>query len=316
MNKLAVVFACDDNYALPFAVVLESLLINRKKGTYYDVYCLVPESFSANNLEKLNTLEEKYEDFTLNFIDLGNKFKNTAMSIEHISYVTYFRLLLPELLISYDKCLYLDVDMIITEDLTELFATDLDGFYLGAVKHPLLFHRTKIKQYSISDNSYFNAGMLLMNLELLRKDNMQSKFIELMKEQFAIQDQDVLNIACNKKVKFLALKYNMMIKTCEFLEQLKSIKVYENDFFDAKRAPIIIHYANKEKPWQYNNLKFSQQWNDVFSQSIFSDLDLNQKRVSLTNLFFRSTVNLVKTELLKVYLVYKLNKFIKKVRKK
>lgn len=280
--KYNVVFACDNNYAMPFAVVLESMLASKAVDTFYDVHCLVPGAFSKENVERIGQLAGKYEGFSLQYHDLADRFQDKEMTIKRISYVTYFRLLLPELLPDAKVCLYLDVDMIVCGDLRPLFSEDIKDCYLGAVRHPSKAYRkrNKIKSYDVPGEGYFNAGMLLMNLELMRRDNKQEEFLRLMDENFVLQDQDVMNVACTSRTKYLGLKYNAMTKLFKLGYGKQAKALYGEELVEAKTNPVIIHYADPEKPWQFTNLPFGQLWDDVFLKSVYQDQSLERQYFS------------------------------------
>lgn len=302
MKKLPIVFACDENYALPFAVALESLLANKNKDSFYDVYCLVPGEFSEETKQRFDMLRQRCDNFDLSFVNLSGAFSNVEMFIEHISFVTYYRFKIPSILKKYDKALYLDVDMIITSDLSALFEIDLSDSYVGAVKHPTLLHREKVKGYTIPKNSYFNAGMLLLNLDLIRKDKKDEELISLMPENFPIQDQDILNIVFKEKVKYLDLRYNMMTRLCGRFEESLAFATYGENFAIAKIRPVIIHYASKEKPWEFSNLAYNNIWDNYYKLSVFSDvIDLNSRsHINYTINGFKGFISWVKRFVLKI----------------
>lgn len=314
MNKYPVVFACDENYAMPFAVTVESLLGSADKNTFYDVYCLVPELFSEETMERLKKIQEKYQNCNITYLNLSGEFEEVKMNIAHISFVTYYRFKIAELLPQYDKALYLDVDMIINKDLTDLFETDLKDCYVGAVKHPTLLHRTKIQDMEVPENSYFNAGQLLMNLDLIRKDNKDKEFINMMPKQLPIQDQDILNIVCGKKVKHLPLKYNMMTRLCSPFERLNAKKIYKKTYDEALKNPSIIHYADRTKPWDYSNVPFNDLWDKVFVNSCYGDtIELsNRKKVNKTKVLVNDSKIAVKKFLIQFDTVKKLNNLRKR----
>ena len=311
MNKLAVVFAFDDNYAMPFAVTIESLLSNKSKETFYDVFCLIPNDFSAENMSRIEKLNDKYNDFSMTFINLGDRFKNEKMKMKHISYVTYFRLLIPELLADYDKCLYLDVDMAVCQDLTWLFAYDLTGYYVGVVRHPLLNTRRKVGKYDTAKDTYFNAGMLLMNLDLMRKDNKQEEFIGLMSEGFVMQDEDILNLACFNKAKFLPLKYNLMTSICGPFEKIRAKRLRGQEYYSATQDPAIVHYIMAQKPWKCKSLPYFNVWDKYFKQSVFSDMQLDQYQESKFSMCKASFIYELKVFLLSFKVIDALNEFRK-----
>src|SRR5699024_1632037 len=92
----------------------------------------------------------------------------------------YFRLLLPELLPGVKRILYLDVDMLVLDNLVEIYRTDLGNNILGFVRD---FPITNDKNYSSClllgkfGNRYFNSGMLLMDLVAMRENNIVRRFM-------------------------------------------------------------------------------------------------------------------------------------------
>lgn len=279
MNKVPIVFACDENYAMPFSITVESLLLSKNDDSFYDIYCLIPKDFKKEIRTRIDSLYERYKEFRITYINLENAFNEVILKSEHISFVTFYRFKIPELLPDYNKALYLDVDMIIKDDLQELLGVELDDFYVGAVKHPSLLDRTHIQGHKVPENSYFNAGMLLFNLKKIRHDKLDNKMISMIPWDLPIHDQDILNVACGSKVKHLDLKYNMMTRLCYLSEKKRAYKIYGVDYINAATKPVIIHYANKEKPWHYSNLHYNRDWDDIFLRSGFSDLiDLKSRK--------------------------------------
>lgn len=311
-RKYPVVFACDENYAMPFAVTVESLLDNAKNDTFYDVYCLIPEDFSEDCKTRLAKIQKKYKNCSISYINLQGAYSKVERIIPHISFVAYYRFNIPEVLPQYDKVLYLDVDMIIKEDLSNLFETDLIDCYVGSVKHPTLLHRTEVKGYSIPKNSYFNSGMLLMNLEKIRQDKKDAEWIDMIPGKFPIPDQDILNISCAEKVKHLSLRYNMMTRLCNSFEINNAKKVYKDSYDDSVKKPAIIHYADKTKPWDYQNLAFNEDWDKYFIQSCYSDtIDLqNRKNVSYFKVNIKSFIGMIKRFLIR----FKIVRYLKNIR--
>lgn len=277
MKKYAVAFACDNNYAMPFAVTLESMLQSRHETTFYDVYCLIPGNFSAENIEKIEQIKAKYDNFDLTFINMADTFQNVLMTIDHISHVAFFRLMIPELVKDHDQCLYLDVDMIVKEDLSELISTDLGDNLIGAVANPSFATRTKVKDYPIEIGTYFNSGMVLFNSKKILEENKHLEFYNRVSENFKCLDQDLLNVCTNGRVHFIDLRYNLLVKLTSFDQAPRARKMYREKFDKALKTPAIIHYANREKPWNYDGVDYEEDWLSVFHNSVYSDMKLVRK---------------------------------------
>lgn len=274
MKKYAVAFACDNNYAMPFAVTLESMLLHRKETTFYDVFCMVPSGFSQENMQRIEKIKQKYSNFKLTFLDMKDAFQSLSMTVKHISYVTYFRLKIPELITDHDQCLYLDVDMIVKQDLSDLIGLPLGDNLVGAVVNPAFATRSKVKTYPIPAGTYFNAGMILFNSKKIREEGLSEKLYAMISEDFKCMDQDLLNVATTGRVAFVDLKYNFLIKLVTYDQEMRCRSLYGQGYDEARDTPAIIHYANREKPWAYSNVPYEKDWHDVFAQSVYADMNL------------------------------------------
>lgn len=260
-----VVLASDDNYAPYMYVTMFSMLVNKNAETKYDFYLLVPSSFSKEHLSLIAELENKY-DCIVQFIDMKNAFNGIKTSISHITTPAYYRLLSADLLPQYKKCIYLDCDIIVTQDLSDIYNTDLGDNYVGGVLAPAYLYRYKAIYHSIrlgisSMIGYINSGVVLFNLEKIRQDNLTSRFMELSRKRLQSQDQDVLNVACIKRVHHFPLKYNLMIKYWNEWEKVARLNIFSREVInEAIKNPVIIHYADRRKPWNDKNVWYAQEW--------------------------------------------------------
>ena len=125
------------------------------------------------------------------------------------TYMTLIRLALPEILPNENKVLWVDVDTIVTADISELFAIDLDGCYFGAVEEPERSKRPFV---------YYNAGIMLHDLEALR-DGKYKQLINLVNGfKMDFPDQDAINLSCQKQIKPISAIYNSCPWTGELLD--------------------------------------------------------------------------------------------------
>ena len=269
---IPVVMALDENYLLPTSTAIASLLTNAKKQTKYDIYLLVPNELSACNRDLLRSYQDKYPGCKINFISMENEFEDATISLSHITKVTYYRLMIPSLLPQYSKCIYLDGDLVVDTDLTDMYRTNVDDFYVAGVKAAgYMYPEWKIEYETQrtglpSISQYINAGVLIMNLAKMRKHNLQDQFLELAKLPFQSQDQDVINIACYNSIKILPPKFNLMTKyltqekgRCRFNDIGQNVYAAE-ECAEALSNPVIIHFADKRKPWNERNSILSLYW--------------------------------------------------------
>ena len=188
-----------DDFSLVFEDV-ESYVKYAKELGFKNII-LAGHSLGSNKIINYLAVEK---DCNVTFVDMKDCFKDLVMTHDFISYPTYFRLLVCDLLPDYDKCIYLDIDTIVLEDLSLFYAQDIEDFYLAGVRAAgYQFNAVhNIRRLGLPDVSdYINAGVLLMNLKKLRQDTMSKKFLDLIKEKYHDQDQDILNVACYGKIK-------------------------------------------------------------------------------------------------------------------
>jgi lipopolysaccharide biosynthesis glycosyltransferase len=310
-TRIPIAMATDENYAMPTAVAMTSILENAAKNTFYDFYILVPAGFSARSARKIALVKAAHSHCSIHFIDMKDSFSDTLMRLSHTTKPTCYRLLLGEILPQYEKCIYLDSDIIVRADLAELFSTDLEGCCLAGIKDvdfndPLKNHDERYKETGLSAKSgYINTGVLLMNLKKIRDDKMTEIFLREIKKGYLFQDQDVLNITCLNKIRHLPVKYNLMNYLFLFPDRNPYLIYPAGEFDEAKDNPVIIHYAAHLKPWLYYGLIFDAAWHKYFSLSVFKSQKLKRRngkfKIFCDNIL-RKTDNAVM--LIKVFLRY------------
>ena len=250
MNKqnIPIFFAVDDGY-LPFlAVVMQSLIDNSSKENIYDIKILFTKISNENQYKIKNRYES--DNVKIEFVDLNNyleKFNDKFYTRDYYSKTTYYRLFIPDLYPEYDKVIYLDSDMTVLTDVAKLYNIDIKDNLLAAVPDGVIQSEPAFQEYvekvvGMSDyNYYFNAGMLLMNLDALRKFKFIDKFLYLLETiKFAVaQDQDYLNRICKGRTYMLDESWNTMPGGIAEKENLN-----------------IIHYNLSYKPWHFDNIMY------------------------------------------------------------
>ena len=126
---------------------------------------------------------------------------------------------------------------------------------------------------------YINAGMLLMNLQQIRKDNMTKKFIKLSERNYQTIDQDVLNVACYGKILTLPPKYNTQIKGFTKNNLYLRNLYKEQEINQAKHSPFIIHYPDKKKPWNSIGIYMEKFWWDIAKKTPFINSFFNREKI-------------------------------------
>ena len=204
-NSINIVFGADNTFFLPLVVCIQSIISHTSDQFNYDIIIL-SQNFNNEYLNILESMIKNRNNISIRVYDVTyfvDKFCMKKLKTGHrLSLATYYRLFIPELMNKYDKVIYLDGDTIIIEDLKILYSFDLKDMYAGAVIDYNIIkdmsRSFKNHVHSVLEmndvSRYFNAGVLLLNLDLIRKNFTTEYFIhqaEIKGEKH--HDQDVLN---------------------------------------------------------------------------------------------------------------------------
>ncbi len=260
---IPIVYSTDNEYVFVVIVSITSLVLNANADTFYDLYILTDDSFCRKK-EVLKSLEEFDKKLNIDFINVGNRFEAACLRYDFISRPTYFRLALPQLL-KEEKCIYLDADTIVCEDLRILYETDLTDKYIAGVKAPWFHIREDGDRYCEQARlpnmeQYVNAGVLLFNLDEMRKYDLADQFMDYLKYDMECQDQDIINSCCYGKIVSIPFQYNVMTKYTNW--ELKDYQGIfpETELTGAWNNPSIIHYADRIKPWNVPECCMGEFW--------------------------------------------------------
>ncbi len=244
---IPIFFAVDDNYAPYLAVALSSLREHVSADREYRVYVLT-DKLDELNRERLKTLSA--ENISVEFVSVAERLCRFGEKLhlrDYYSKATYYRFFIPELFPQYDRCLYLDCDIMLLRDAAELFGADLRQSWLAAVRDDVVFGNEVFEAYTervlgVPSRRYFNAGILVMNLKAMRAVSIENRFLELIsRRQYAVaQDQDYLNVLCAGHVHWLDGRWNAT--AFPDLEKCKK--------------PFIVHFKLNFKPWHYSGISF------------------------------------------------------------
>lgn len=249
-------YAVDNSCIEPFIVSITSIVNNANNNEVLHFHIIYRE---LDNIKILKN-ELSFKKHTVEFIQLSKKqisrlgdFKND------ISTYKYF---IPEIANELDKCLYLDCDTVVLSSLYELYKTKLLKSYMAVVESAIDSEKKSEKVNLLNIPNYFDCGVILMNLKLIREDDLANKWIVARKNIYKYlenPDCDVVNLIVNNIFTMLKPQYNLQT---EIFENPKPFWCYTTDEKEfAKNNPVIIHYSGKNKPW---NSVSSHLWKDIY----------------------------------------------------
>ena len=284
-KSIAVSFATDNKYIYPTIVSLASLVINASINTFYNIYILHTPDFSDNSKHFLKSIEDKYSYICqINFINMENKYKDLPLN-DQKAIPTYYRLSLQDLLPEVDKIIYLDGDTLIFEDLKELIEIEMkENLILGFLDSvPDAIHNFGFKNPTV-----LNAGVLLMDLNGLRKYNFSQKIVDFFSKypnNITQHDQTIINVVLQDKIAPIPPKYgiwawNTNQEAIEHLEkQWPKLKYNKKDFYDAIKHPAIVHYVWPKPFWRFVTKYYDKWWNYARSTGYFFQIYFNSPQL-------------------------------------
>ncbi len=260
---IPIFFAADDNYAPFLGVALHSLIENASPEYQYNIHILT-EGLSDKNMSRLSAYNSENVIIIFNNVAEGIKAMSERIHVrDYYTKATYYRFLIADMFPDYDRGLYLDCDIVVNGDVSELFNCNLGNNLVAAMNEEVMLaydvYGTYVeKVLGVDRNVYFNAGILVLNLDMFRKVDIQARLLEIMSEYtFTVtQDEDYLNVLCHGNVLLLPQRWNKnSFPGCED----------ENDH--AK----IVHYKINWKPWHYDGVGYEKDFWEYAARTEYYD---------------------------------------------
>lgn len=262
-KHLHVALASDSNYAEFVAVVLVSLFETNTWQDFTTIH-LLSNGIDEVTLEKLaqHVPEGKGE---LKVYDIRSLKEDLGVDVPPtIAITSYARLFLPNLLSrDVDRVLYLDCDIVVNGSVEEFYCVDFDGKWVAGVLDTLNTAAPKTAVGMAPDDEYFNAGVLLMNLNAWREHDVTQQCLDFLIAhggKVTHHDQGIINGVCNHHKLYVLPKYNTTTTYYShpywYLQQHNSPFYSAEEVDDAKSAPSIIHFTEGflNRPWVKNSL--------------------------------------------------------------
>ena len=274
VNKgIPIAMALDDNYVYPTIVAITSAMENKNVATEYSFYLMHPNEFKDESKEKIKSLEKKYGKCHIHLINMGEQFK-TANDKGHITTPTYYRLALSELLVNLNKIIWLDGDTLTFQDLAQMYDIDMDGlYYRGYLDNNV----DGTSSFGVKSEHYICAGVMLINLKELRKNDMANKFNSFIEENNVLlvqHDQTVINVVCADKIGVLPPKFGMFNihaqkdKAKQYAGILIGDEKYTpEEMVEASNDLCILHCV--DKPWKNRNVYLADLWWEYAAKTDF-----------------------------------------------
>ena len=286
-----IVLITDENYVYPTGTTMASVLNSNPDENF--TFYIVTKHLSDEHVAVLESFVAPYcSNANLKIITLGDDIL-TDFPIrlgDHVTSAAYYRVYLqralPETL---DKVLYLDGDMLCVDSIQPLYSMDFDGFSC-VVTHD---ERNDEKENFIrlkypSANGYFCSGVMLINLDWWRKNNVMQKcldFIAAEPEACLWHDQDALNHVLNGTVKWADFRYNFMQGYYFDKKSLVMDSKYYADIDSARLNPCLLHFSSAYKPWHVEcNHPLKKLYRDFYKKCTGKNIQLKHRLTGMKRL--------------------------------
>lgn len=258
---MEIVCSTDNCYVMQTGIMLTSLFENNREA---DIRVhVLHNGIDSNSLALIERIAYDYgqkikfylvDETLFSAFPIGRDGQNTHVGT---SYATYYRLFLSELLPNdINRVLYLDGDIIVMDSLNELWTTDMHDKAIAAVPDS---YNNKIEHYNRlrypQQLGYFNAGVLLINLDYWRTNNVVSAFCQYASarhDSLYCHDQDILNYVFRDSKIVLPLRYNMLNEYWFKTRHSVVSWEFDNQIHYGQQHPAIIHFTGLPKPWFSN----------------------------------------------------------------
>lgn len=238
MKNLVLIINERSSYGRHLGTTLLSVLKNSKEN--WNIY-IIYENLSKETKDRLNIIANSYKS-NVDYIEINKKDLEKFKVGEgtHLSSIVFARLFIPELLKTESKAIYLDCDIIVLKPLEELYNMDLSGKSIGVILDGRKDQESSLKRLNLNLNrTYFNAGVMVMDLEKLRDNN---KFLNTIEyclnpdRELQLNEQDALNIVFENDYATNEVIWNYTHGNSE-----------ENSYLESEIG--VIHFTGSVKPW-------------------------------------------------------------------
>lgn len=267
-NHIHIAMSLNNNYTYPIMVSIASILINTKNTTFINFHIMIGNDIEKKNIIKIISLKRLYANSKFLFHNIKNTFKGWKHGKKKLTVASFYRSYLGEIIKDVKKIIYLDGDTLVYDDLTEMYELNMDNLYFRGIREII----NKRVESKINRTKFICAGVMLMNLELIRKDKVFKSFrnyyISYYKRGKFYGDQHIINALFINKIGFLPPKFGIWFldeRTINGYKTLKPLIYNEKELREANHTPVIRHLWGKgipQKPWLLKGyFKVKVEWN-------------------------------------------------------
>lgn len=271
-DEIPIFFTTDESYAPYLDCAIRSMMERASRAYTYQIIVL-HEDLTEESRRKLSAAVKP--PFQIRFLQMQEKLAGITdrgenrLRCDYFTLTIYFRLFIADRFPEYDKGLYLDSDIVVPGDISQLYQTELGDDLIGACPDHSITPVPALVDYvenavGIPIEQYINSGILVMNLKKMREVGLCDHFLHLLHTYHfdcLAPDQDYFNAMCNGKIVYLDESWDAMPPeggggTGAILER-----------------PSLIHYNLFQKPWCYDDIPYEDYfWRYAKGSPFYEDI--------------------------------------------
>ena len=249
-----IVIVANDGYVQHGAVMLTSLF-ETNKGCQFLVF-LFTDGISDENRSRLETLCRCYGNLFEVHTPEEELKSSHGVDISKLpsgkwSTMVYYKLFMPIVLPSdVERCLFLDVDMIVVDNIKPLYNISLNNNAIIAAVEDVVSCIPRKEALGLnSEDHYFNSGVMVCDIAEWRKEEHRRPIFNFVLKwsDRAINEQDDLAVYMKGRIQLLPIRWNMV--ACNYLRQRFVFPKYYSELKEARKHPAIHHFCTMTQPW-------------------------------------------------------------------
>lgn len=255
----------DKNYIQHATVMLHSLLLSNPTNQF--IIYIFFNDLDDETKKRIEANLALYPNFSIEWIKFDSSLINAfQLRKGHVNEYTFTRLFIPQILSHLPRIIYLDCDLLVLQDISSLWATDLKAKTLGAVNDPYPFTRHNEIGFP-EGKKYFNAGVLLLDIKKWNENAYMQKIVDKLTELGVMAgawDQDGLNVLLYDDRLELDATWNIQSHDISAAQEagVKQIK--------KALSPHIIHFTGNLKPWNFKSSNpYKKEYYKILKQTDF-----------------------------------------------
>lgn len=266
-----IIFGVDGKFIAHSLITILSV-IKHSSGSDYHFHLVSSELSTRDNARLSEIFSHSSHGLTVHH--LQNELFSTFPTTELFTRATYYRFLAPLILSHAERILYLDADIVCLNPLDELWQQSIEPDVMALVVGESEELQTQLSEnIGLRSQRYFNAGMMLINVQPWNSEQVSERAFELLAErghEFQYLDQDALNVLLEDRITFIASRFNTITMLSHEDRGYK---------LDVPKKTCLLHYAGADKPWQiWNEQQVCHHYRDIYQVSPLASVPYDKPR--------------------------------------